>query len=203
MVQDGASLRRANSTTGRLLGRVGGQNSLRKTIAYLLVLAGSLWLAGCQASGPAGSSLAATGTRLPAPEMAPEMLAPDLSADKIVFALEPFKSAPGNTADDISRTIVELARREGLVLTRRNGPDTTHRVLGYLSVTGDESRGVLIYVVDIFNRSGIRVHRFSGQEAIGASSGDPWAGVDRAAISNLAERTVRSLLSWANQVPQT
>lgn len=192
-MQGDASLWRAKLIFDLYLRGLGGFRGFAGRRGVAGLLAACLALAACQQTGP--GSLPAMTADLS------RSSAPDISAEEMVFALEPFKSAPGNTADDISRRIAELAAREGLNLNRRNGPDTTHRVLGYLSVTGDESRGVLVYVFDIFDRSGTRVHRFTGQEAVGPSSGDPWAGVDRAAISNLSARTVQSLRSWANEVP--
>lgn len=126
---------------------------------------------------------------------------PDIPASEVRFALEPFTGAPGNTADEISRRISQAAEKDGLSLTRRNAPDVTHRVSGYLAVTGDDSRGVLVYVFDVFDRTGRRVFRFTGQEAVGPSGGDPWQGVDADSINNVAERTVQSLEAWLNRVP--
>ena len=164
---------------------------MAKSLAIVFSLIMALVVAGCQATDSeliTGSVAPSTGLNGPA-----------IPASDVKFAIEPFTGAPGNTADDISRRIGQLAEQEGISLVRRNGPDVTHRVQGYLAVAGDDSRGILVYVYDIFNRDGDRLFRFTGQETVSASDGDPWNGVDNDAIDNVAQRTVRSLAAWVNR----
>ena len=44
--------------------------------------------------------------------------------------------------------------------------------------------------------AGTRLHRISGQESSGGSSGDPWAGVSDATLSTIAQDTVGQLAAW-------
>ncbi|AXS42701.1 hypothetical protein D1F64_17345 [Breoghania sp. L-A4] len=117
-------------------------------------------------------------------------------ANEASFAFDPFSGAPGNTLDDLSRKIGEAASKEGLTLVRRAGARATYRVKGHLSAVGDNTASTILYVFDVYDGSGRRVHRFSGQETSNATSADPWAGISGETLNLIATRTVLALKAW-------
>ena len=73
-----------------------------------------------------------------------------------------------------------------------------YQLKGYFSALNDGSGTVLVYVWDVLDRNGVRIHRISGQERGGSSSGDPWAGIDTAMLERVASSTMASLRGWAS-----
>ncbi|PTW53190.1 hypothetical protein C8N35_1176 [Breoghania corrubedonensis] len=164
------------------------------------LLAGLLALAGCGGTVPpalVGTAAApqshSSQTGRPA--------APPVPASQATFAFEPFVGVPGNTADSLSRRIGEEAKAQGLTIVRRIGAPATYRVKGHLSAVGDNSSSTVIYVFDVYDANGNRLHRFSGQETSNETSADPWSGIDGNALDLLAKRTVMALQSWLTSAP--
>lgn len=71
-----------------------------------------------------------------------------------------------------------------------------YQVKGYFSALNDGGEVVLVYVWDVLDANGNRVHRISGQERGGSASGDPWAGIDNGVIDRVARLTMSGLRSW-------
>ncbi|WP_321339006.1 hypothetical protein [Breoghania sp.] len=158
---------------------------------HTALFAGLLLVSGCAGSIPPGLVGDSGGSSdTPAP------LAATVPASQATFAFEPFNGVPGNTADSLSNRLGNEAKRQGLTLVRRVGAPATYRVKGHLSAAGDDSSSTVIYVFDVYDANGRRVHRFSGQETASATSGDPWTGISGAALDLLAERTILALKSW-------
>lgn len=164
---------------------------LRKSLRALAILALPIAMTGCGGLTPPdfvggtpqyGDSIVTPATRVPASEA--------------TFAFDPFAGAPGNTVDDLSRKIGNAASKEGLTLVRRQGVQATYRVKGHLSAVGDNTSSTIIYVFDVYDAAGRRLHRFSGQETGNAASADPWAGVEGETLDLIAERTVLALKAW-------
>ncbi|PLX38456.1 MAG: hypothetical protein C0606_09645 [Hyphomicrobiales bacterium] len=125
----------------------------------------------------------------------PVTVRPSVSAADATFAFEPFVGVPGNTADELSRSIGEKAKIEGLNLVRRLDAEATYRVRGYLTAAGSDGYTTVAYVFDVFSGEQ-RLYRFSGQETADGSRGDPWANVDDAVLANIATRAVLALKAW-------
>ena len=165
------------------------------------LFAGLLALAGCSGTVPP----ALVGNAPPPQRHAAEQslpAAPKVPASQATFAFEPFVGVPGNTADSLSRRIGEQAKEQGLTIVPRIGAPATYRVKGHLSAVGDNSSSTVIYVFDVYDANGNRLHRFSGQETSSETSGDPWSGIDGDALDLLAKRTVLALQSWLTSAPE-
>ncbi len=158
---------------------------------HAALFAGLLMVSGCAGSLPPGLVGEGGGNTYTPPPMAETV-----PASEATFAFEPFNGVPGNTADSLSNRLGNEAKRQGLTLVRRVGAPSTYRVKGHLSAAGDNSSSTIIYVFDVYDANGRRVHRFSGQETASATSGDPWTGISGETLNLLAERTILALKSW-------
>ncbi len=153
----------------------------------------ALGLAACQATPEPGS------VGIPAPIAQAPGITPTAEAGKTTFAFEPFTGAPGNIADDLSKSIGTEASQQGLVLVRRVGAPATYRVNGYLSATGQTSTATVFYVFDIVDNGGRRLKRISGTETISGTSGDPWEAVNSDTLERIANRSVVEMVAWLNR----
>ena len=71
-----------------------------------------------------------------------------------------------------------------------------YQLRGYFSALNEGKSVTLVYVWDVLDTSGSRVHRIAGQETGGSSSTDPWNGVSSAMMQQVARNTMQSLRSW-------
>ena len=114
------------------------------------------------------------------------------------FAFADVTGAPATHAIAFSQAINKEASLRKLNLVKTGDPTATYLVKGYLSAIGGTGGTLLVYVWDVTDTTGRRLHRVSGQEPGGGSSTDPWSGVNAEAVNNAASRTVDDLVAWVS-----
>ncbi|BCP54654.1 hypothetical protein K32_32710 [Kaistia sp. 32K] len=112
------------------------------------------------------------------------------------FSFAPVTGAPPNILSSLSTQLAQEAAAQNVALVPSGDAQANYVIKGYLSAVGDSSGTILVYVWDVFDAGGRRVHRISGQETSTNGSQDPWLGVDGATLSNVARRTIASLVAW-------
>lgn len=180
--------------------------------SFAAFLAAAL-LAGCTSSisdtgllerprGPLPPQPAASTPTVAAPAPVPSAITaqfPKKEEAKISFGLVPFGGVPGNFGDSLTRRILDAAEARSLVMTRSHLGPTTYRVEGRLSAVATDSGGIVSWVFDVYDDTGSRLHRISGQEFSGGTMGDPWGGVSNNVGSTIARRLVDGLVSWSRR----
>lgn len=162
----------------------------KKLLPMAFALAAALFVAACGNTGGSGSSSAPVGgSTAPAP--------PAVPFAEAKFAFAPVTGAPATVLTRLSAELGKEAYVQHVSLVPSGDPAATYVVKGYLSAVGDTSGTILVYVWDIFDTAGRRVHRISGQETSGGGSQmDPWSGVDSSSTANVARRTISSIVAW-------
>ena len=112
------------------------------------------------------------------------------------FSFVSLTGAPSSVITRISSALGRETVARGLKLAPSGDPTATYVIKGYLSAVGDASGTIVVYVWDIFDAQGRRLHRVSGQETVAASSADPWGAVDGAAVDAIARRTIEGIAAW-------
>jgi len=112
------------------------------------------------------------------------------------FSFTQINGAPATQMMSFSKALNAEAEARHLTIVPEGDPSATYLVKGYLSAIGDSKGTLLVYVWDVTDISGKRLHRVSGQEPAGGSSSDPWAGINGEAVNNAASRTIDDLVSW-------
>lgn len=132
----------------------------------------------------------------PQPEVKTAALPSGASAGTIRFL--PIIGAPVQAVTPLSRQLGAEARAKGLTI-RPSSDTTAENILkGYLSAFADGGNVTIVYVWDILDAGGARLHRLQGQEVVPARGGDPWAGVTDAAMQKIAAKTLEDYQSWKN-----
>lgn len=149
-----------------------------------------LLAAGCQTSSrfepPAGTGTGA-GTSVPAPVKGP--------AAKFAFA--PIEGVPVPILQAMSNALNQEATAKRVNVVPASDPTAVYTVRGYLSAVAEGQNAKLVYVWDVVDRQGTRLHRVTGQEIGGPfRNGDPWTGVGMANITETARKTMDSLANW-------
>jgi hypothetical protein len=112
------------------------------------------------------------------------------------FAFTQVSGAPASHVLGFTRAINSEAAARHLNVVPDGDPSATYLVRGYLSAIGDGRGTLLVYVWDVTDTNGKRLHRVTGQETAGGSASDPLSGVDEEAVQSAAKRTIDDLAAW-------
>lgn len=108
----------------------------------------------------------------------------------------PIIGAPVQAVTPLSRQLGAEARAKGLTI-RPSGDTTAENILkGYLSAFADGSNITIVYVWDVLDANGARLHRLQGQETVPARGSDPWAAASDSTMQKIAVRTLNDYQSW-------
>ncbi|MGV1869952.1 hypothetical protein [Agrobacterium rosae] len=108
----------------------------------------------------------------------------------------PIIGAPVQAVTPLSRQLGAEARAKGLTI-RPSSDTTAENILkGYLSAFADGGNITIVYVWDVLDANGARLHRLQGQETVPARGSDPWAAVTDTAMQKIAAKTLNDYQSW-------
>ena len=116
---------------------------------------------------------------------------------KLAFA--PVTGAPSDPVGRLNLAIKQEAAKRNITIVQPGDTTADYTVQGYLSAVGGSSGTVFVFVWDISDRAGNRVHRVSGQESSTKGAPDPWAAVDNQILNLVALRTVDSIAAWLSR----
>ncbi len=108
----------------------------------------------------------------------------------------PIIGAPIQAVTPLSRQLGAEARAHGLAIKGSNDPAADHILKGYFSAFSEGGKVTIIYVWDILNQSGSRLHRIQGQEVVPSSATEAWAGVPASLMQQIATKTINEYTSW-------
>jgi hypothetical protein len=67
---------------------------------------------------------------------------------------------------------------------------------GYFSTLTEGGQTTVIYVWDVYDPAGNRLHRINGQQKAPSGGGEGWAAVPSATMQAIADSTIDQLSSW-------
>lgn len=108
----------------------------------------------------------------------------------------PIIGAPVEAVTPLSRQLGAEARSRGLTIKSSSDPNSEHILKGYFSAFDNGGTTAIVYVWDVLDGSGARLHRIQGQEAAGPAGGDPWATVPASVMQTIATRTMDLYMAW-------
>lgn len=111
----------------------------------------------------------------------------------------PFEGAPQSKASSLTRLLNSSAQAEGLAILPATRAGAKYRVKGYFSALNDGNGTLLVYVWDVVDGSGKRLHRINGRERTGTSRTDPWQAITDAEIERVAKDTTARLKTWVDK----
>ncbi|MFK3776995.1 hypothetical protein [Agrobacterium sp. NPDC089420] len=121
-------------------------------------------------------------------------LAPAASGNTIRFL--PIIGAPVQAVTPLSRQLGAEARAKGLTIRASNDNSAENILKGYFSAFADGGKVNVVYVWDILDANGVRLHRLQGQETVAARGSDPWAAVTDRVMQDIAAKTLNDYSSW-------
>lgn len=121
-------------------------------------------------------------------------LAPAGAAGTIRFL--PIIGAPVQSITPLSRQLGAEARAKGLTIKGASDQASEHILKGYFSAFGDGQTVTVVYVWDVLDSSGNRLHRIQGEEKVPSAATDPWVGVPASLMQQIATKTMGEYTAW-------
>ncbi len=138
----------------------------------------------------AATALAAEPTR---PEATTQVAA--LASDTRI-RLSPVVGAPAKAVQAMSNRIASRSAERGIGLVPPGTSGATHDMKGYFSAITESGKTTVIFVWDVFDARGKRLHRIQGQESSPGSSPDGWSSVSSRMMETIGVRTVDEFAAW-------
>jgi hypothetical protein len=113
---------------------------------------------------------------------------------RIQFA--PVIGATSAASQPLASRLSQQATARGLSLVTSENGGATHVLKGYFSAISDGGQTTVIYVWDVLDPAGTRVHRIQGQSKAPTRGGDGWSSVETATMEAIADQTLDQLVSW-------
>jgi hypothetical protein len=118
---------------------------------------------------------------------------------RIQFA--PIVGTSVEAATALSERLSLRAKDRGMRLTGTGDIATTHVLKGYFTPLTEGKQTTVIYVWDVYDPAGTRVHRISGQQKAVSSGGEGWAGVQPDTMRQIADATIDQFAQWISAAP--
>jgi hypothetical protein len=122
----------------------------------------------------------------------PTLVAAVQSNARIQFA--PVIGATSDASNSLASRIATRAGARGINLAGANDSSATHVMKGYFSAIAEGGETTVIYVWDVVDHAGSRVHRVQGQAKSPGGAG--WPSVQPATMEAIADQTIEQLVIW-------
>nr|WP_127521739.1 hypothetical protein [Mesorhizobium sp. Z1-4] len=146
-----------------------------------------------QLASPAGTQTESTLFSNSSVAATPSRVAAINSSARIQFA--PAIGVSAEAVPPLAARLRARAAQRGVTVAGAGGPSATHVLKGYFSAFSDKGETTVIYVWDVLDPAGNRVHRIQGQQK-DAGKGDGWAAVTTPTMEAIADRTIDELALW-------
>ncbi|AOF88275.1 hypothetical protein [Sinorhizobium sp. RAC02] len=113
----------------------------------------------------------------------------------------PIIGAPVEAVTPLSKRLGAEARSNGLKIRSASDNSSKYILKGYFSALNDGGKTTVVYVWDVLDGSGARLHRIQGQETVSGTASDPWAAVPSRTMEGIAQKTIRQYLDWRGTAP--
>lgn len=144
---------------------------------------------------PANPIAGAPTTAGTTPALTPAQAAAVLGKTRLQIA--PIVGASVEAATPLTQRLAARAKESGIVLSGSADQSATHVLKGYFSTITEGKDTTVIYVWDVYDPAGNRLHRINGQQKAPIVSGaEGWAAVPPATMQAIADQTIGQLTSW-------
>jgi len=145
---------------------------------------------------PSAASAGTTTTNNAVPATAPSARSA-AAIGKMRLQVAPIVGASVEAAAPLTERLNLKARERGITLVGSTDASATNILKGYFSVLTEGKDTTVIYVWDLYDPSGNRLHRINGQQkAPSANGAQGWAAVSPATMQAVADATIDQLTSW-------
>jgi hypothetical protein len=157
-----------------------------------VLLPAAIALASCNSAGDALQP--STATPPPATATSPQTAA---VLDRMRLQIAPLVGTSVEAAAPLTERLNVRARARGISLVGSSDTSATHILKGYFSVLTEGKDTTVVYVWDVYDPAGNRLHRINGQQkAPTVEGGTGWTAVSPATMQVVADSTIDQLVAW-------
>jgi hypothetical protein len=134
---------------------------------------------------------------------APSVAAPATPGQKAAvlsrtrLQVAPIVGASVEAATPLTAELQTRARQRGITLAGSADQAATHVLKGYFSTMSEGKDTTVIYVWDVYDPAGNRLHRINGQQKASSVKGaEGWAAVSPATMQAIADQTIDQFAAW-------
>jgi len=122
--------------------------------------------------------------------------APAAQAQPAKIAIAPIMGPPDQVGMQLQAQLATNfdAQRITIAKAPTDPPEFTMR--GFVTSDREKTRTKVTYIWDVFDQTGRRVNRITGEEVVVTPQKDPWAAVSANVINTIATKVSASLISW-------
>jgi len=153
-------------------------------------------------STPAAPGTAAVATPAPSTPSAPAPVPATPAQNAAILSktrlqVAPIVGASVEAATPLTAELQTRARQRGITLAGSADQTATHVLKGYFSTMTEGKDTTVIYVWDVYDPAGNRLHRINGQQkAPSVNGGEGWTGVAPATMQAIADQTIDQFAAW-------
>jgi len=165
-----------------------------RRLSWAVVLSASAFLAGCNTENTLSPGTGASTVTPPAAGQQSQLPVRQIDA-RITVA--PVVGTTVPAATELARRLSADAAARGLTFIPSDEGGATHILKGYFSAFSENGNTTVVFVWDLLDPQGNRLHRIQGQETVAADGGsDAWSVVPPETMQTIADRTVDALVQW-------
>lgn len=177
---------------------------MRRSLVTAVSLPALLALAACNSSSvlePSAIAPKPEASAQPAPAAnaaaSPRSAAATAALGRTRLQIAPIVGASVEAAGQLAERMSLRARERAIVLAGSSDQAATHVLKGYFSALTEGKDTTVIYVWDIYDPSGNRLHRINGQmKAPSVPGAEGWAAVTPATMQAIADATIDQFTGW-------
>jgi hypothetical protein len=145
---------------------------------------------------PGDAAAAALPVPATQPSASPAQVAATLAKTRLQIA--PIVGATVEAAAPLTERLALRARERGITLAGSTADQPPTLLLkGYFSAVTEGADTTVIYVWDVYDPAGNRLHRINGQQkAASVKGGDGWSAVAPATMQTIADATIDQISTW-------
>jgi len=110
----------------------------------------------------------------------------------------PFEGTPASKTGSLTRALNVSGQSTGLAILPATRSGAKYKVKGYFSALNDGTGTMLVYVWDVVDASGNRLHRINGRERSSITRTDPWQAITDRELERVAADTTSRLKIWVD-----
>lgn len=142
-----------------------------------------------------------TAQEMPAKQQQTSVAAASPAAATGTIRFLPIIGAPVQAVTPLSKQLGAEARANGLTIKGAADPTSQHILKGYFSAFKDGDQTTVVYVWDVLDNSGNRLHRIQGQDTVPGTAQDLWSAVPAGTMQGIATKSIGAYLSWRQGNP--
>lgn len=167
-----------------------------KKLAFFSATAGALILAGCTSPTGGSATLAPLTSDFGQPAQTSKAPVNMSKVRNYKLFIAPIIGASLEVVTPLSLRFDTIVKTQSITLAANMETDADYILKGYFSNLTENNQTTVLYVWDVMDKQGNRVHRLQGQEKVSGKNG--WSAVPATVMNKIADDTMADYFRWVS-----